>query len=65
MCQKNEKEVNIQMGNLYNKARKSSRAAADLSEAWVMRYVPYKATNKIAQTNKRAVKLQKNPLMQK
>ena len=58
-AKKDEKEVNIQMGNLYNKDRKSSKVAADLPEAWVMRYVPYKATHKIAQTNKRAVKLQK------
>ena len=43
---KDEKEVDIQMSNLYNKDKKSSRAAADLLEARVMRYVPYKATHK-------------------
>ena len=30
-----------------------------------MRYVPYNATHKIAQTSKRIVKLQNNRLMQK
>ena len=48
--EKNEKEVNIQMDNLYNKGRKLSRAAADLPEARAMRYAPYEATNKITQT---------------
>ena len=53
------------MGNLYNKDRKSSKAAANLLEARALRYVPYNATNKIAQTSKLIVKLQKNWLMQK
>ena len=53
------------MGILYNKNRKSSKAAANLPEVRAMRYVPYNATNKIAQTRKHMVKLQKNRLMQR
>ena len=64
-AEKDEQEVNIQMSNLYNKNRISSKAAANLQEARAMGYVPYKSTYKIAQTNKRIVKLQKNQLMQK
>ena len=44
---KNEKEVNIQMGNLYNKVRKSSRAVTELPETWAIRYVTYKALIKL------------------
>ena len=51
-AKKDEKEVDIQMGNLYNKVRKSFRAAADLPEERAMRYVPYEGTHKIAQTPK-------------
>ena len=64
-AEKDEKDMNIQIGNLYNKDRKSSRAVVDLPEARAMHYVPYKATHKITQTNKCVVKLQKNRLMQK
>ena len=53
------------MGNLYNKNRKSSKAAVNIPEAQAIHYVPYNATNKISQTSKRMVKLQKNRLMQK
>ena len=53
------------MCNLYNKNRKSSKVAANLPEARAMRYVPYNATNKVAQTSKCIVKLQKTRLMQK
>ena len=62
-AKKDEKEVNIQIGNLYNKVKKSSRAAANLLEAQVMRYVPYEATHKIAQTHKCAVQLPANAEM--
>ena len=48
--------VNIKISDLYNKDRKSSRAAADHPEARSMRYVPYTATHKIVHTNKRVVK---------
>ena len=66
MCKKkNKKEVNIQMDNLYNKVRKSSRAVADLPEARAMRYVPYEITHKIAQSPKRSIQLQKSRLIQK
>ena len=64
-AEKDEKEINNQMRNLYNKDRKSFKAAADLPEPRAMRYVPYKATHKIAQTNKHTVKLQQNWLIQK
>ena len=64
-AEKDEQDVNIQMGNLYNKDRKSSKAAANLPEARAMRYVPYNTTHKIAQISKRIVMLQKNRLMQK
>ena len=53
------------MGNLYNKVKKSSIAAADLLEARAMRYGPYEATHKISQSPRRAVQRQKNRLMQK
>ena len=55
-AEKDKEEVNIQMGNLYNKNRKSSKAAANLPEARAMRY---------AQTSKCMVKLKKNRLMHK
>ena len=38
------------MGNMYNKVRKASQAAAELPEAREMRYVPYEATHKISQS---------------
>ena len=63
--EKDEQDVNIQMGNLYNKERKSLKAAANLPEARAMRYVPYNATHKITQTSKSIVKLQKNRLIHK
>ena len=53
------------MGNLYNKTRKQPGAPTDLPEARAMRYVPFEATHKIAQTSKCAVQLQKSRLMQK
>ena len=48
-AEKNEKDINIQMGNMYNKVRKASRVAGEFPEARAMRYVPYKATNIITQ----------------
>ena len=45
----NENNVNIQMGDMYNKKRKASRAAADLHEARPLRYVPFETTHKISQ----------------
>ena len=64
-AEKDEQDVNIQMGSLYNKDKKSSKAVANLPEARAMRYVSYNATNNIAQTSKHIMKLQKNQLMQK
>ena len=58
MCKKKQDRSQHSTGNLYNKVRKSSRAAADLLEARAMHYVLYEATHKIAQTPERAAKLQ-------
>ena len=63
--EKNEKEANIQLGNVYKKIRKASRAAGELPEVRAMWYVPYKSTNIITQTPERRAKLQKNKLMHK
>ena len=49
-AQKNENNVNIQMGGMYNKIRIASRAAADLPEVRPLHCVPIKATHKISQT---------------
>ena len=54
--EKNEKDVNIQMGNTHCKDRKKSQADGELPEGRTMKYVPYKSTNVITQTPKRKAK---------
>ena len=63
MLQKNEKDVNIQMGNTYCKVKKSLLAAGELPEGRTMRYAPSESTSVITQTSKRKAKLQKNRLI--
>jgi len=60
---KDEKAVNIQMGGMYNKKLKGSRAADDLPERCGFRYVPLEKTNTIVSTARRKTQLQKCRLM--
>ena len=62
--EKNEKDVNIQMGGMYNKRRKASCVAVDLLEARLFCYAPFEAPNKISQTAQHNSKLHKSRLMQ-
>ena len=56
---KNEKDFNIQIGNMYCKDGGKSRAAGKLPEGRTMQYVPYESTNVITQTPKHKAKLLK------
>ena len=56
----NKKDVNIQMGGMYNKKRKAFCVAANLPERRPFRFIPFEATNKISQTTLRKAKLKKS-----
>ena len=61
--EKNEEEVNAQLGNTYCKVRKVTRAAGEVPEGRAMKYVPFKSTGNIAPSLKRFRRLQKSRLM--
>ena len=64
-AEKDLEKVVIEVGNIHNKVRKSSRAAGEVPEARMMKWVPYGSTNIIKQTSKRHFQLQKNRIMHK